>query len=82
MQSSLLGGGLLPLSSGRAFVRRRNLRLLREFCLDEQGAHIVEWTVLTALIILATYAVMVQLREQLAHVFRSLILRQFSVAGP
>lgn len=45
---------------------------------DESGAHIVEWTVLTVLIILATYTVMVRLRERLTEVFRSLILRQCS----
>jgi len=48
------------------------------FYADESGSHIVEWTVLTVLIILATYAVMGKLRGKLTEVFQSLIQRQFS----
>jgi len=57
-------------------------RELALFYADESGAHLVEWTVLTVIIILSTYLVMVQLRAQVAKMFRSLILRQFSAPGP
>jgi len=51
---------------------------LELFYADESGSHIVEWTVLTVLIILATYVVMGKLRGKLTEVFQSLIQRQFS----
>lgn len=78
----LLGkdGVMFNLRFGGLRAFRQGIRALAEqlgwFYADESGAHIVEWTVLTVLIILATYTAMVRLRERLTEVFRSLILRQ------
>ena len=50
-------------------------RLLREFCADECGAELVEWMLLTMLVVLGSWVALDELREVLAQAFETVLGR-------
>ena len=55
---------------------RTPVGLLRLFLADEAGAELVEWAVLTVVLVTASYVVMLQVRTELGLAFTR-ILRRF-----
>ena len=57
-------------------LRKTPFGPLRLFLADETGAELVEWAVLTVVLVTASYVVMLQVRTELALAFTR-ILRRF-----
>jgi Flp pilus assembly pilin Flp len=49
----------------------------RRFLGDERGAELVEWSVLTVVVVIVGYAILVAVREEVSAVFTRLLFRFF-----
>jgi Flp pilus assembly pilin Flp len=49
---------------------------VRSFMADECGAELIEWAMVTAIIVLTTYVVMANLRDVVSAMFERLIRKQ------
>ena len=70
-----VGDTVAAMAGGMARAKRRS-RQLEVLYADERGAEMAEWAVLTIIVILASYAVLVSIRDMLGDVFTA-VLGQF-----
>ena len=50
---------------------------LGRFCQDEQGAEVVEWAIVTLLVVLGSYVALTELRDALGVAFTTILGRFF-----
>jgi Flp pilus assembly pilin Flp len=55
----------------------RYAHVARRFLGDERGAELVEWSVLTLVVVIVGYAILVAVREEVSAVFTRLLFRFF-----